>query len=126
MPQYVLNRNYLLRTTAGCVAFEKNVPTWVTPEMQHYAQEIGAERVDGPAIDILGEEKVEPAPMSFDERRDSIFTAFQMLRERNDSKDFTGAGVPSVKAVEKITDFDVDRGEVADLWAEYRVQLAEA
>ena len=47
-------------------------------------------------------------------------TAFALLVERNDSKDFTGAGVPSVKAVEKLVDFDVDRNEVVALWQAYR------
>ena len=49
-----------------------------------------------------------------------IRTAFALLPERNDSKDFTGAGVPSVKAVEKLVDFDVDRNEVVALWQAYR------
>ena len=126
MPNYVLNRNYLLRTLAGCVAFEKGVPTWVTPEMQKDALAIGAERADGVSEDVLSDEKTVPASPVGSERNDILFTAFQMLVERNESKDFTGAGVPTVKAVEKIVDFDVDRNEVVALWAEFKVAKAEA
>ena len=126
MPKFVLNRNYLLRTTAGCVAFEKGVPTWVTPEMQRYAQEIGAERVDGPAEDFLEPEQEAKPEVGPIERQEELYAAFGMLIERNESGDFTGQGVPTVKAVEKIVSFDVDRAEVTSAWAEYKQAKAEA
>lgn len=126
MPLFVLNRNYLLRTTAGCVEFQKGVPTWVTPEMQRYAQEIGAERTDGPAEDFLGEEPVAKPQLGPIERQEELYAAFDMVIERNESGDFTGQGVPTVKAIEKIVSFDVDRVEVAGAWAEYKQAKAEA
>ena len=46
--------------------------------------------------------------------------------ERNDSKDFTGQGVPTIKSVEKIVSFDVDRSEVVEAWGLYKISLAEA
>lgn len=121
MAEYVLNRNFVLRSTTGhSVNFVKNVPTFVPALIEREARGIGAERVDGANPDMLDPETPEVAPLSHDERAEQIRTAFALLTERNDSKDFTGAGVPSVKAVEKLVDFDVDRNEVVALWQAYR------
>ena len=121
MAEYVLNRNYVLRSMTGhSVNFVKNVPTFVPALIEREARGIGAERVDGANPDMLDPESPEVAPLSHDERAEQIRTAFALLTERNDSKDFTGAGVPSVKAVEKLVDFDVDRNEVVALWQAYR------
>ena len=121
MAEYVLNRNFVLRSMTGhSVNFVKNVPTFVPALIEREARGIGAERVDGANPDMLDPETPEVAPLSHDERAEQIRTAFALLTERNDSKDFTGAGVPSVKAVEKLVDFDVDRNEVAALWQAYR------
>ena len=121
MAEYVLNRNFVLRSMTGhSVNFVKNVPTFVPALIEREARGIGAERVDGVNPDMLDPETPEVAPLSHDERAEQIRTAFALLTERNDSKDFTGAGVPSVKAVEKLVDFDVDRNEVVALWQAYR------
>lgn len=121
MAEYVLNRNFVLRSMTGhSVNFVKNVPTFVPALIEREARGIGAERIDGANPDMLDPETPEVAPLSHDERAEQIRTAFALLTERNDSKDFTGAGVPSVKAVEKLVDFDVDRNEVAALWQAYR------
>ncbi len=121
MAEYVLNRNFVLRSMTGhSVNFVKNVPTFVPALIEREARGIGAERVDGANPDMLDPETPEVAPLSHDERAEQIRTAFALLTERNDSKDFTGAGVPSVKAVEKLVDFDVDRNEVVALWQAYR------
>jgi len=121
MAEYVLNRNFVLRSMTGhSVNFVKNVPTFVPALIEREARGIGAERVDGANPDMLDPETPEVAPLSHDERAEQIRTAFALLVERNDSKDFTGAGVPSVKAVEKLVDFDVDRNEVVALWQAYR------
>ena len=121
MAEYVLNRNFVLRSMTGhSVNFVKNVPTFVPALIEREARGIGAERVDGANPDMLDPESPEVAPLSHDARAEQIRTAFALLTERNDSKDFTGAGVPSVKAVEKLVDFDVDRNEVVALWQAYR------
>ena len=121
MAEYVLNRNFVLRSMTGhSVNFVKNVPTFVPALIEREARGIGAERVDGANPDMLDPESPEVAPLSHDERAEQIRTAFALLTERNDSKDFTGAGVPSVKAVETLVDFDVDRNEVVTLWQAYR------
>jgi hypothetical protein len=126
MPEYVLNRNYTLRTTNGVVSFEKGQPTWVVPMMERDAVAIGAERVDGDAPNPLGEVDSPKLPVfTPDERTAQMIAAFELLIERNDSKDFTGQGVPSVKAIEKITGFDVERSEVLETWMQYKIDKAE-
>ena len=127
MPEYVLNRNYLLRTTDGCAAFEKGVPVWIVPGMEKHAVAIGAERVDGLAPDPLGAPDAPKLPtFTADERSVQLLMVFEQLIARNGSKDFTAQGVLSVKAVEKLLSFDVDRTEILELWAQMKIDKAEA
>lgn len=126
MPYYVLNRNYLLRSVKGhSVGFEKGQPAWVPPCVEPEAIAIGAERADGIKTDVLPPE-VEAVPTpTLDERQAVIYAAFDKIVARNDSKEFTGSGVPSVKAIERATPFEVDRNEIIKMWSEYRVMKAE-
>lgn len=121
MPHYTLNRTFTLRTTSGhAIGFVKNEPVYVPKMIEREVRAIGGERVDGDNVDMI-DEVIEKTPeLDGDERIEQIKIAFQLLIERNDSADFTGAGVPSVKAVEKIVGFDVTRGEVAETWAAMR------
>jgi hypothetical protein len=126
MPEYILQRNYTLRTTNGVISFLKGEPTHVPPFMEKDIIAIGGVRADGAEVDAI-----EPAPtlkpvVEGVERQDDLYAAFEMLIERNDSKDFTGQGVPSVKAIEKIVGFDVDRTEVVEAWGAYKIAKAEA
>jgi len=121
MAEYVLNRNYVLRTTMGhSVSFEKGVPTFVPKLVEREAVLIGAECVGSKNPDVLDPEEVVVPPLSPDERQEQLVAAFELIRERNDSKDFTGASVPTVAAVRRVVDFDADRNEITAAWAEYR------
>lgn len=117
MPKYTLHRDYTHRSTLGVISFEEGVPTHVPPHMEKEIVAIGGVRADGDNPDILEQTpKLPDAPLG-DDREAEIKAAFDLLIERNDSNDFTGQGVPSVKAVEKIVGFDVDRKELVELWA---------
>lgn len=123
MPLYTLNRNFLLRSTMGhTVGFEKGVPAYVPPEVEREAAAIGAERVDGKGDGPLGKEADAVVELSAEEREIMIAAAFEQITKRNDAKDFTGQGVPTIKAVEKIVSFDVDRSELVDLWQRIKLE----
>jgi hypothetical protein len=123
MPEYVLNRNHTLSTKLGHRAvFIKGKPTFVPPIIEREAIALGAERADGsdkPDVNLQLPEGV--GERSHDEIKGALIAAFDLITERNDPKDFTAQGVPTVKAVERITEIDVDRGTVAETWAEYRL-----
>lgn len=126
MPEYVLNRNHLLSTINGVISFVKGEPCSVPPHMERDAISIGAERVDGDTPHPLGEEAgpVNAVPVGED-RVEEIKAAFKIIMERNDSKDFTGAGVPTVKAVEKLVEFSLEKGEINEVWTAFKVEQAE-
>ena len=126
MPYYVLNRTYNFHSTLGGCSFVKGQPAWVIPELEKQVIAIGAVHADGDTPSLIEDEpKAVYTPTGL-ERQDDLFAAFGLIMEKNDSKDFTGQGVPTVKAVEKIVSFDVDRSEVVEGWAEYKIKLAEA
>jgi hypothetical protein len=122
MPEYVLNRTYLLRTTSGVISFEKGQPTWVPPYMEKEAAGIGATRLDGKEVDMIDEPAKAPE-ITYDERQAQIRMAFELIVESNDAKDFTAQGTPTVKAVEKITGIrNIEKAEVVEMWQAFRVK----
>lgn len=125
MPLYVLNRDYLLRTTNGCVSFAKGEPTWVVPLMEKAVLQIGAEPVQGAKKDIVEDEPVKVEAPAGDERMAQLYTAFELIIEKNDAKEFTGQGVPTQKAVERIVGFDAERSEITAAWHQYKSAKAE-
>lgn len=125
MPNYILNRNHTHRSLFGVVSFVKGEPSWVIPALEKEIIAIGGERADGTVVDPLDPETVEKAPLSPQEREDELYAAFGLLIERNDSKDFTGAGTPKVASIEKIVEFNTDRSEIEGYWAAYKIAKAE-
>lgn len=127
MPLYVLNRKYLHRSLMGhTISFEKGQPTYVPPECEKEVVSFGAECVDAEAPDVLDPEKPVIRELSLGERKDELFAAFDLIAEKNDSKEFTAQGVPTVKAVERVTGFDVEKMEVVEAWGEWKIAKAEA
>ena len=121
MPEYVLNRDFVLRTTmAHTIAFKKGEPTWVPPIIEKEAIAIGAERADNGKTDILVPEANSKSQMTFEELREALFAAFDLLVEKNESDDFTAQGVPKVAVVEKMIETDIDRKDLVEAWTEYR------
>lgn len=119
MPMFVLNRDYVLRTTKGhSIAFKKGQPVYVPSIIERDAVMIGAECVDGD-VKMLDDEAV-VIEMSPEERREKLLSAFRALETRNAREDFTGTGQPAVKAVEKLSGVDTDRTEISALWDEYK------
>lgn len=126
MPEFILNRTHTLRTTNGVLSFIKGEPTHVPPLMEKDVVAIGGIRADGTDVDMQEAQTPVKPIVTGVEREDDLFAAFGLIMEKNDAKDFTGQGVPTVKAVEKIVSFDVDRMEVVEAWGVYKVKLAEA
>lgn len=117
MPEYVLNRTHLFQSTLGhTLSFVKGKPAYVPPILEREVAAIGGERVDGKRVELLDDPTPEQSNLGAEERAALITEAFKVLIEKNDSKDFTAAGVPTVKAVERELGIDVDRVEVVDAW----------
>lgn len=127
MPEYVLSRDYALRSTRGhMLNFVKGQPTWVPPEVVKEAIAIGAEPVDGERPDVLPPEVVVKEAPSGQEREDLIVEAIREVVTENDSKNFTAAGEPHVKVLEKILGFDIDAGERLAAWRRFKSEEAGA
>jgi len=126
MPDYVLNRNYTHRSLLGhSVEFKKGEPVFVPPILEKEVVAIGAQRVDGENPAVVDEAPVTPPELTDDQRQDELYAAFDLLVERNETTDFTAQGIPTVKAVEKIVGFNVEKKEVAESYAAYRIAKQE-
>ena len=127
MPEYVLNRDYALRSTRGhMLNFVKGQPTWVPTELVKEAIAIGANTDDGERTDVLPPEVVVKEAPSGQEREDLIVEAIREVVTENDSKTVTAAGEPLDKVLEKILGFDIDAGERLAAWRRFKAEEAGA
>lgn len=126
MPNFVLNRNYTMRTTLGhIIDFKKGDVTYVPPACVKDAVAIGAVCPDG-GVDVLDPEEVAIVPLSAEERQEKIVAAFKVLEERAQRADFTAAGAPTKNALVKILDFDTEKKEYEPLWVAYTAEKSVA
>jgi hypothetical protein len=131
MPNYLLNRNFALATTKGhIIHFKKGQPTWVPPVCVPDAVAIGAVPADGSDADVIKEIDIQKAPSDPSTREKLLLELFEKLIAANQREDFTAAGAPHVKAIERELKFKVDNRERDVVWQKYRdaqaVKTAEA
>lgn len=122
MPLYTLNRDYTLRNTKGTISFVKGEPTNVPPYMVMDVVGIGAEAVGASTPSLVPQDDAVVTTPAGHEREGQLMTAISLLVEKNDSADFTATGCPSVKALENVLGFDVDRSEVVDAWKKFNAE----
>ena len=125
MAEFVLNRNYIIRSLSGhTVQFVKGIPTVVPTPCIAEALAIGAERIDAPQDEGVEGDNGAPqitADPSGDERKQIVFKCFDNLVVQNRREDFTAQGVPHVKAIKAAVNFAVENKERDTLWAEYQI-----
>ena len=115
---FKLNRDQTVSGTVGhTIEFKKGEATHVPPDMYTAVLSIGAEPLEG--VDEKEDKKKAPPPMDVAERRKQLLTGMEVLANENDSKKFTGTGMPQLKALKDVLGFEVDQAEVKTVWAEY-------
>lgn len=120
MANFVLNRDYVLRTLAGLsVRFVKGEPVFVPKPLEKEAVSIGAVCIDE-EVNVLEDEVEEVAEPVGEDRTLKLFDAFKLLSARNEREDFTAQGMPATKAVQALVGFKPDRAEISLAWDEYR------
>ena len=119
--KFVLQRSFTLRTRLGhCITFEKGVPTNVPMALYKEAIAIGAIPEDQSILsrmeDAAEVTKRDPVmnPML---REKTIRDALMTMKERNLRGYFTAQGVPSLKQLEMLTGFEVDKLERDRMWS---------
>lgn len=115
--KFILNRNRTLATTMGhTIEFRKGEPTHVPPECRAEVIAIGAVSETELEDDLKPEHGRPVDPLAVEA---AVFEAFEKLVLKNDSKEFTAAGLPHPKALERILGWRIDAGERDTLWAKF-------
>ena len=69
----------------------------------------------------------DPEPRNAEKRQELLLATIKKVRDRNDPKEFTAAGVPSAKAISMIVRFTVSQREITALYTALRdKEMAEA
>ena len=113
---FTMNRDRVVETTKGhVIGFKKGVPTYVPYACYDEVQAAGA----------VPEEEIpeDPAKVVADpqgaERDGLIAMAIEEVVLKNNSKDFTAAGVPHVKVLEAKIGFQIDAAERDAAWTKF-------
>lgn len=125
MPTYKLNRNYTLRSKFGrSVEFKANEPTYIPSFLEAECVAIGGENCDKEAAKVAPKKKDDG--WTYEKRQECLFKLFDDLVKKNDAKDFTASGQPSLSVVKKHVEFDLERAELDDYWKAYKLGTLEA
>lgn len=111
------------------ILFEKGKPTHVPREMHTEVMARGVLPCDDEGK--VGEVQVDPAPEAdltmapedAQDRAEALEGAIKQVVKRNDSRDFTGGGVPSASVLSSILKWRVDQKEVRPVWAKLKPTL---
>jgi hypothetical protein len=126
MPQFVLNRTFVLAGKGHMIRFEKGVPTHVPPELAREAVGIGAECLDGPVAMPGIDDEVAETVMTPADKDAAFLKAIAKLVARNDREDFEGNGKPSMTVLKDIVGFSFSKKERDAQFQKYRDSVAEA
>lgn len=126
---FVSNRTIVVRSTSGAsIGFERGKPTHVPRHMHQIVMEKGILPCDkdGKPIDldaapaVVEDKKVMVAPEDPIDRQKAIVRAIEVIRGRNDSRDFTSGGTPNEASVSRELGWRVDQKEVRQAWVKHR------
>lgn len=123
MPQMVLGRNFILRTTAGhTLAFKKGESVFVPTHITEEAMKVGAEyseETDKAAMNA--EAPAAPPSPQGEEREKAVFAAFKAMLKSGNREAFNGAGYPNIKILREALGFsDIDAAERNVLWDRFQ------
>lgn len=123
MPTYKLNRDFVLRSKFGrSVAFKAGEATHIPSFLEAECIAIGGENCDKTAPKTTPKNN---DSWTYEKRRDYLFNLFNKLIEKNDAKDFTASGQPSLAVVKKHVEFELERAELDDYWKAYKLGTLE-
>lgn len=129
---FISNRDVQVNSVFGhSVLFKKGVPTYAPPPIRKECIEKGILPVEGveeatavlEAEDEKARPKIHLAPEDPDERKASIEAACMAIAKSNNSRDFTGGGVPNAQAVTAALGWKVDQSEIKDVWKELKPKI---
>lgn len=123
MPTYKLNRDYVLRSKFGrSVAFKAGEATYIPSFLEAECIAIGGENCDKTAPKVTPKNN---DSWTYEKRRECLFGLFDTLIKKNDAKDFTASGQPSLAVVKKHVEFELERAELDDYWKAYKLGTLE-
>lgn len=135
MQKFVSNRDIVVRSSKAAMAirFQAGVPQEVPRAMHAEVLDKGIMAVDedGKSVDHVevakANESAGPklmlAPEDAGEREDKVVEVIRELVKRNNSKEFTGGGVPKASVISQVLGWTIDQKDVKDIWVKHRTEI---
>lgn len=120
MPYFKTSRDVVVPSRYGyAIRFIAGQPTWVPDPAIREVIAAGAVAEDSGDVPVEVPAITGKTP-TVAELNSALIAAFDLLVAEGDTKKFSAAGVPTVKAVESLIDYDVTSQQVKDAWEGYK------
>lgn len=117
MAKFTMNRDFVVSGMGYSIAFAKDVPIEVPAPLQQEAMRCGAvpANPDDDIAHVEGEKGREAVILGAD-REKALIAAMDKLVEENARMSFGADGLPTTKALFRLTGIEVDLNERNDVW----------
>lgn len=123
--KFVMNRDFVVNGFGHVIAFEKDVPMRVPPILHTEAMRCGAVPLDkDSAVQHVQKEQGRIPEVQGEERSQTIMRAMDKLVEDNHRMSFGADGLPTTKAIFRLTGIDIEKNERNAIWQVRAKRLA--
>lgn len=113
---FVMNRDFVVNGFGHVVAFEKDVPVRVPPILHTEAMRCGAIALDDTKVDHVQKPGQREPEIQGEERSETIERAMDRLVKENLRMSFGADGLPTTKAIFRLTGIDLEQNERNAIW----------
>lgn len=118
-----MNRDFTISGMGHAIAFKKDVAQHVPPTLHTEAMRCGAVPVDQAEVEHVATPHKRVAEVQGDERAKKIVAAMDTLVAGNDRMSFGANGLPTIRAITRITGIELESNERDDLWQKRVIAL---
>jgi len=114
--KFVMNRKFMVKGFGHEIQFEPNVPTHVPPILHTEAMRCGAVAMDQENATQVQREQGRIPEVQGEERAETITRAMDKLVQENLRMSFGADGLPTTKAIFRLTGIDLEKNERNAVW----------
>ena len=122
--KFVMNRDFMVRGFGFEIWFEANKPTRVPPMLHTEAMRCGAVAMDPESITQVQRDQGRIPEVQGEQRGETIMRAMDTLVHENLRYSFGADGLPTTKALFRLTGIDLEKNERDAVWKARAAQLA--
>lgn len=120
---FVMKRAFNVSGFGYGVEFKKDVPTFVPPLLHTEAMRCGAVALDADSVEHVKAAPIRQAEAQGETRIEAISRAMDTLVKKNERMSFGADGLPTLRAIHRMTGIDLEINERNSIWKDRVTKL---